>query len=302
MQLSISLLPGLYSSPVQFLYYETPTVREIAPPCGPESGFTQLIVTGANFVDLGSDMAVCVFNRTIMTNATVLSATEILCDTPSILNKHGYSDLPEGTVPMYNVTVSLDGGAQKSEGSAQFYYYREPVISKVTPPLGPLRTGTTVVLTGTGFGQEKGCKRIVRVGHLQVEPLNYTNTTITFQAPVAAQPSTAVVSVSLNGQQFTRPDAVHSPKNSITYDFYRDPYSSQHLPVRGPTNGGTPIKVQGHGFMLHRAHLRDRLWARLVDPSNPELILSNATEVSKLQIDAFEWSTPPAKTPCDALL
>jgi hypothetical protein len=39
-ELSVSLLPGLFSTPVSFLYYETPVVNEIYPPCGPFSGFT----------------------------------------------------------------------------------------------------------------------------------------------------------------------------------------------------------------------------------------------------------------------
>jgi hypothetical protein len=51
--LMISLYPGLYSSPVQYLYYKNPVVNSVMPPCGPESGFTQLVVTGENFVDLG---------------------------------------------------------------------------------------------------------------------------------------------------------------------------------------------------------------------------------------------------------
>jgi len=108
--LSISLLPGLYSSPVQYLYYKTPVVDSIVPVCGPEAGYTQITVTGANFVDLGRDAAVCVFNKTIFTNATVVSDTVILCDSPSILNKQGYSEVPEGRAAKYLVAVSIDGG------------------------------------------------------------------------------------------------------------------------------------------------------------------------------------------------
>lgn len=56
-ELAVSLLPGLYSTPVSYLYYETPKVAAISPPCGPEAGFTQLKVTGEHFVDLGNDLA-----------------------------------------------------------------------------------------------------------------------------------------------------------------------------------------------------------------------------------------------------
>jgi hypothetical protein len=94
--LVISLYPGLYSSPVQYLYYKNPIVNSISPVSGPESGFTQLTVQGENFVDLGHNSALCVFNGTQYTNATVLSNTMIICDTPSIFNTQGYSEIPEG--------------------------------------------------------------------------------------------------------------------------------------------------------------------------------------------------------------
>lgn len=87
------------------------------PGAGPESGFTQLVVTGANFVDLGHNSAICVFNKTIYTNATVISETHIICDSPSILNKQGYSTTPEGQVVSYTVDVSIDGGLQTSQST-----------------------------------------------------------------------------------------------------------------------------------------------------------------------------------------
>jgi hypothetical protein len=74
-ELEISLYPGLYSSPVQYLYYKNPTVESIAPTCGPSSGYTQITVNGNNFVDLGHNSALCVFNKTIFMNATVLRNT-----------------------------------------------------------------------------------------------------------------------------------------------------------------------------------------------------------------------------------
>lgn len=72
------------------------------------------MVTGANFVDLGSNSALCVFNKRIYTNATVISETEIICDSPSILNKQGYSEQAEGAVVSFVVDVSIDGGLQTS--------------------------------------------------------------------------------------------------------------------------------------------------------------------------------------------
>jgi hypothetical protein len=125
---------------------------------------------------------------------------------------------------------------------------------------------------------------------------------MTFIAPSAVQPATTVVSVSLNGQQFTAQPAVHAPSRSVTYDYYREPYSSVHAPVRGPTNGGTLLKVQGYGFQLHRPHLPDRLWARFVDAANLATELAPPTDVTKVQIDAFEWLTPAVNRSGEAQL
>lgn len=55
MDLSISMYEGLDSSPVQYLYYNTPEVVSILPTSGPDYGFTQIAVMGRNFVDLGQD-------------------------------------------------------------------------------------------------------------------------------------------------------------------------------------------------------------------------------------------------------
>jgi hypothetical protein len=128
----------------------------------------------------------------------------------------------------------------------------------------------------------------VRLGHLQVTPTAHTNDTMTFIAPAVGVANTAAVSVSLNGQQYTKQEAVHNPAQAVTYDYYPDPYSSLFYPQRGPTNGGTEIKAQGYGFALERSHLEDRLWARFVDPSS-KAELAPPTEVpsDKLSIDSW---------------
>lgn len=92
-----------------YLYYKTPVVNEIEPISGPEYGLTQITVTGENFVDLGHDSALCVFNQTTYTNATVMSSTEIICDSPSILDSRGYPKV-SGKAANYILDVSIDGG------------------------------------------------------------------------------------------------------------------------------------------------------------------------------------------------
>lgn len=53
--LVIQVYYGLDSASVTFLYYKGAEVRNVSPPCGPLSGYTQLAVIGENFIDLGRD-------------------------------------------------------------------------------------------------------------------------------------------------------------------------------------------------------------------------------------------------------
>lgn len=160
-----------------------------------------------------------------------------------------------------------------------------------------------MTVQGSGFAQAATCRRVVRLGHLEVEPVSFTSDSMTIKTPAVELPSTTVLSVSLNGQQFTNQQEVHSPKKSVTFDYYADPYASLFYPSKGPTNGGTLIKVQGYGFMLKRRHLKDQLWTRFVDPSSKQE-LAPATEVpaDQLHVDALSWTTPSVHAAQDALL
>jgi len=73
-------------------------------------------VTGKNFVDLGRNTALCIFNETIYTNATVFSENQLYCDSPPFENDQGIPLLnkngPNGN--FYNVKVTIDGGRERS--------------------------------------------------------------------------------------------------------------------------------------------------------------------------------------------
>ena len=50
-----------------------------------------------------------------------------------------------------SLEVSIDSGLETSESDTKFSYYREPQVTSVEPPLGPVTGGTTVVIRGRGF-------------------------------------------------------------------------------------------------------------------------------------------------------
>jgi hypothetical protein len=84
--LSVSVELDKYSSPLKYWYYDNPEIEKIEPACGPDYGDTQITVKGKNFVDMGHNKALCIFNKTIKTNATVLDINTLVCHSPSLLN------------------------------------------------------------------------------------------------------------------------------------------------------------------------------------------------------------------------
>lgn len=146
-------------------------------------------------------------------------------------------------------------------------------------------------------------KRVVRVGHINVEPISFTNNTITFKAPEANVENTAPISVSLNGQQFTQQPHVHDFSREVVYDYYDVPYTSFYMPRRGPTNGGTTISAEGYGFKLNRPNLKDRLWVRFTDASSGSA-LAPADEIKKesFDFDSFEWNAPAVSSAGNAFM
>ena len=108
--LSVSMEQDLYSKSVQFLYYEHPVITSIEPQCGPDYGYTQITVKGKNFLDMGRNKAMCVFNKTIFTNATVMEDDVMMCDSPSMLNQFGYSKIIGNEIVFYYLEVTINGG------------------------------------------------------------------------------------------------------------------------------------------------------------------------------------------------
>ena len=67
------------SAGLPFLYYETPIVLGLEPPCGPTYGRTQIVVKGKHFIDMGFNRAFCIFNGTRWMNTTIIDSETIIC-------------------------------------------------------------------------------------------------------------------------------------------------------------------------------------------------------------------------------
>lgn len=148
---------------------------------------------------MGHDQVLCVFNKTIFTNATILDEETIKCDSPSILNDQGYSKITNHLI-WYNVEITVDGGRELAGPAFKFGYYRDPKITDIQPRSGPVSGGTKVKVVGSGFTQEAVCNRTVRFSVFETKPVAEVNDTLAVVvSPPATIPDSVVVGMALNG-------------------------------------------------------------------------------------------------------
>ena len=171
-----------------------------SPTCGPEGGFTQIEITGKNFVDLGRNLALCVFNHTIYTNAKVFSETQLFCDSPPFEDDQGIPLLgkngPNGN--FYEFKVTIDGGRELSPQSFKFNYYRQPHILQTSPNMGPIEGGTVVQINATDLNQPERCGLTVRLGPDEYIPKKLDNGLLEITTHPVGYPGPVTVEVSFN--------------------------------------------------------------------------------------------------------
>jgi hypothetical protein len=191
--LKIALKEHLWSSAIPYLYYEAPTIESISPTCGPDSGFTQISVRGGNFIDMGHDKALCVFNETIYTNATIMDDTWIMCDSPAFENAQGYSLIGTGKSDFYTLRLTIDGGKEVAGNGQKFTFYKQASVNKVSPFGGPLIGNSKVSLKVDGLSQPGLCDVRVRFSTFELVPTNVNNETLEVIAPTVQLPGSVVV-------------------------------------------------------------------------------------------------------------
>ena len=109
------------SAGLPFLYYETPIVLGLEPPCGPTYGRTQIVVKGKHFIDMGFNRAFCIFNGTRWMNTTIIDSETIICQTPHLSRFETFLTQRD---MVYHVQVTLNA-KDFSPTYALFAYYHE---------------------------------------------------------------------------------------------------------------------------------------------------------------------------------
>src|SRR5690606_1819045 len=118
--------------PDAYEYLDEPVITAIAPDEGPETGGTEVTLTGTDFTDATE----------VTFDGVPATAFEVVDDTTITASS------PVGTPGVAEVVVTGPGG---SSGPVDFTYLNVPSITSVTPDSGPEDGGTEVTIIGEGF-------------------------------------------------------------------------------------------------------------------------------------------------------
>jgi hypothetical protein len=197
-----------------------PAVGLMNPSAGPESGGTEVTISGTNLNGATSVR----FGSADATSFTVGSDSSI----------NALSPPGTGTV---DVTVTTAGGTSPDSSSDRFSYAGSPTVTGVMPGKGPVGGGTTVTISGTNL-----------TGATAVEfgstgAASYTVKSATSIGAVSAAEPAGVVQVSV-----ATPGGTSAASSTARFRF--TPTITGLSPNAGSTAGGTSVTVTGTGFAL----------------------------------------------------
>ncbi|MDX2377981.1 IPT/TIG domain-containing protein [Microbacterium sp. LRZ72] len=206
---------GEATEPDGFEFVAPPVVTDLEPTQGPETGGTEVTITGDGFtgttdVEFGGESAA---------EFTVVSDTEIEATTAA---------QAPGVV---EVTVQHPGG---DVDAGDFEFLDVPSVESLDPDEGPEDGGTVVTITGEGFTDATG---VTFDGEAGTDFAVDSDTQITVTTP-AHEPGAADVVV-------TSPDGDSEPG---VFVYYALADIDEVEPDSGPTSGGTTVTIDGQCF------------------------------------------------------
>jgi IPT/TIG domain/Right handed beta helix region len=109
-------------------------VTSVSPASGVVAGGVSVTITGAGF----SGATAVTFGSTNAISFTVNSSTQITATAPA-------------GAGIVDVTVTIPGGGTSATSTADHFTYVGPIVTGVSPGIGPTPGGTSVTITGAGF-------------------------------------------------------------------------------------------------------------------------------------------------------
>ncbi|KAI7798962.1 putative fibrocystin-L [Triplophysa rosa] len=197
-----------------------PVVDSVSPSVGSTTGYTRLFISGSGFVNA----SVMVAN--VQCNVVSMNYSQIVCDTSPSSARRG------------NVTVYVNTISSSCSSECMFEYSQSvtPVVSSVSPD-SVTGNSTTVVVTGSGFGNNKADLRVSADDNiLEVTQVTDNIITLLVGALPAGQHALWVVVMS-KGLATGLLTLTSTPQATIQ-------------PTSGSIAGGTPLLIEGNGFVV----------------------------------------------------
>nr|WP_275444615.1 IPT/TIG domain-containing protein [Paenibacillus sp. ACRRX] len=201
-----------------------PTIQSITPNSGDKRGGELVEITGSEF----QKGAKVTFGANTVDLAAFLGATKVRVYVPAAVSS--------GSV---DVTLINPDGNKVTLTNGYTYEDAKPVVTRVSPNIGPMAGGTTVYLDGKFF--ERGI--VVKVNDKVAASTFVNSTRLYFETPASSVPGQATITV-------TNPSG-NSTTAVFTYEApVPDPAPKLRgvTPASGPVSGGTSIYIDGNSF------------------------------------------------------
>ena len=230
-------MDGTYYSISQQTVDVTATIvlTSVYPLFAPINTSPAMTLVGSNF--LNSPYLVVLVGG-IVCPVTYIDSSEVTCTVPS-----------SPTVGDVSVTVSNNGGYDVVSLAAAFTYMPLPVLTSLSPSLGPVVGGTLVTVTGSNLNLSVPV--YVMVDGERLPAVAIDSSTLTFVSPAVAAVGSVSVSASYDDSGTSAGTGLYS--NSQLFAYY-DMQITDITPPLGPTTGGTLVYLTGTNFVSSIAY------------------------------------------------
>lgn len=183
----------LQSSFTQAPYRQpAPSITAASPGEGLAGGGTSVTINGSNFTGSGWAVSGLSFGGVPASSYTVLSPTQIT----------GIAPAGSGVVDILVRTMATSNGYVETSPATtadQFSYVPVPTVAGISPAKGPMKGGTSVTITGTGFSGPSFTATSVYFGSLAAGFSVLSPTTIVATSPASRTLQSVVVTVATPG-------------------------------------------------------------------------------------------------------
>jgi autotransporter-associated beta strand protein len=196
----------------------TPTVTAVSPAAGTASGGTAITITGSGFTS----------GTTVSLGGTLATSVVVASDGQSLT-----ALTPAHAIGNVAATITNGNGLSVTQNNAYLFQGSAPVITAVSPQVGPTTGGTTVLIYGSNFTSGL----TVRVNGVLATAVSLNAGIITATTPAGTQGPAVVTVTNVDGTVGTRSPGFYyqGPAPTIT----------TISPAQGPLAGGTAVTITG---------------------------------------------------------